>query len=70
MSAPSLPIALLALLTLNSSGEEEISFDRDIQPILSENCYYCHGSDPAHREGDLRLDLREVALDADAIVPG
>lgn len=70
MSAPSLPIALLALLILNSWGEEEISFDRDIQPILSENCYYCHGTDPAHREGDLRLDLREVALDADAIVPG
>lgn len=49
---------------------EPISFDRDIQPILSENCYYCHGTDPSHREGDLRLDLREDALDTGAIVPG
>ena len=47
-----------------------ISFDRDIQPILSENCYYCHGTDPSHREGDLRLDLRDDALDTGAIVPG
>lgn len=51
-------------------AEEPISFDRDIQPILSENCYYCHGTDPSHRKGDLRLDLRDDALDTGAIVPG
>jgi uncharacterized membrane protein len=62
--------ALFLLLILPVTGEEKISFDRDIQPILSENCYYCHGTDPEHREGDLRLDLRDDALDAGAIVEG
>ncbi|MGB0643922.1 MAG: c-type cytochrome domain-containing protein, partial [Akkermansiaceae bacterium] len=63
-------LILTAFPFLNVFGEDPISFDRDIQPILSENCYYCHGTDPKHREGDLRLDLREDALDAGAIVPG
>jgi hypothetical protein len=61
---------LVSLLFLNVFGEKAISFDRDIQPILSENCYFCHGTDPKHREGDLRLDLREDALDSGAIIPG
>lgn len=61
---------LISLLAIQAFGEKAISFDRDIQPILSENCYYCHGTDPKHREGNLRLDLREDALDAGAIVPG
>ncbi|MCE9605868.1 MAG: DUF1553 domain-containing protein [Planctomycetia bacterium] len=39
----------------------KIDFNRDIAPILSSNCFYCHGPDPKHREGDLRLDLRAAA---------
>ncbi len=65
-----LVFSLAAIFLKAALGEEKISFDRDIQPILSENCYYCHGTDPSHREGDLRLDLREDALDAGAIVAG
>ncbi len=52
------------------SAAESISFNRDIRPILSENCYYCHGPDEKNREEDLRLDVRADAIASKAIVPG
>jgi hypothetical protein len=62
------------LLTAGLAGAAEISFDRDVRPILAEHCFTCHGPDAGSREADLRLDLREGAL-ADlagtrAVVPG
>jgi hypothetical protein len=69
--------ALLALLGLSPALRaaeapvpDQIAFNRDVRPILSENCFSCHGFDPSKREGDLRLDLRAAAVQAKAIVPG
>src|SRR4051812_14822011 len=51
-----------------SSGK--LLFNRDIRPILSENCFACHGPDSASRKANLRLDKREAAIEAGAIEPG
>jgi hypothetical protein len=53
---------------------EKIEFNRDVRPILSENCFKCHGFDKKHREGKRRLDTRDGALEENdgvrAVVPG
>ncbi len=53
---------------------DRIEFNRDVRPILAENCFKCHGFDKGHREGHRRIDTREgVLADNDgikAIVPG
>lgn len=48
---------------------EVIRYNRDIRPILSNNCFLCHGPDKGRRKADLRLDLEAVAKEI-AIVPG
>ncbi len=58
-------LALSAALLLASAGVEdetpvsEIDFARQIQPLLSDRCYTCHGPDEESREGDLRLDRED-----------
>ncbi len=67
---------LLTLLALGSSSAfaAGLSFNRDIRPLLSDRCYYCHGTDSNHRKAGLRLDTFEGATaDNDgvrALVPG
>ncbi|HEV8606074.1 MAG TPA: PSD1 and planctomycete cytochrome C domain-containing protein [Tepidisphaeraceae bacterium] len=52
----------------------KIEFNRDIRPILSENCYQCHGPDKNARKAELRLDTRDglfSPIDGNSpIVPG
>ena len=52
------------------AGSTEIRFNEHIRPLLSEHCFTCHGPDSGSRQGGLRLDIREGALAAEAIVPG
>ncbi|MCZ6806556.1 MAG: hypothetical protein O7F08_06355, partial [Deltaproteobacteria bacterium] len=47
--------------TLDSSADDDISFNRDIRPILAENCFQCHGPDARARKAKLRLDTRAGA---------
>ena len=58
-------IALLSLIlvsTFVTGAAEEISFNWDVRPILSANCFSCHGPDKKARKAKLRLDKREGAL--------
>lgn len=52
---------VLLLLAAAPAAAEPVSFSRDIQPILSDNCYFCHGPDANQRAAGLRLDLQEEA---------
>lgn len=63
-------IALLVCAPENYAlADLPLDFNRDIRPILAENCFYCHGQDSNKREGGLRLDHFDDAVQAKAIVP-
>jgi hypothetical protein len=47
-----------------------VEYNRDIRPILLDNCFACHGPDSASRKADLRLDQRDAAIEMAAITPG
>ena len=51
-------------------GADRVEFNRDVRPILSENCFACHGPDANARQAELRLDRRDNALARGVIQPG
>lgn len=77
------PVASLTLLVAGvvfapaqkaSKSAKKIDFNKDVRPILSENCFKCHGPDAKFVKGDLRLsDEKDAKKDRDgefAILPG
>src|SRR3989454_6988331 len=67
-TALSVPAIISAAVA--ATAAHKISYNRDIRPVLSDNCFFCHGPDQNKRKGKLRLDVREEAIAKLAIVPG
>jgi hypothetical protein len=68
------PALLFAVAGSSALAANTVDFNRDIQPILSENCYHCHGPDAKARKAELRLDTKEGAYrtqdDVTVVKPG
>ncbi|MBK1877058.1 PSD1 and planctomycete cytochrome C domain-containing protein [Pelagicoccus mobilis] len=56
------PPTNFAVISKSPAEDELVSFNHDIRPILSENCYHCHGPDASSRKADLRLDIEANAF--------
>ena len=72
---PAVVCATLLSATVSPLAAQNVDFNKDVRPILSNRCLACHGPDEARQEAGLRLDLQEIATKVlesgqAAIVPG
>src|SRR5437764_12413230 len=51
-------IALPAIVS-QTPDKQQVKFNRDVRPILTDNCFACHGPDPGSRKASLRLDQEQ-----------
>ena len=67
-------VAVLAAEPAGANDAARVSFNRDVRPILADNCFLCHGPDPGSRKANLRLDREDGYFgkreDGPTVVPG
>jgi hypothetical protein len=56
---PCLCLILMPCVAVAQPLPERIEFNRDVRPILADNCFQCHGPDAGQRKAELRLDTKE-----------